>query len=127
MTTTAETKRVAFVEAANAYYTKHTSSDMKNYNKFDFANNVTGHEYATIEDAKIAGEEVATLILEEEERLEASKAAAVMGRKGGKSRSEAKRKAGANNCKKINTAPAVRKARSERMKAMWVAKKAQKK
>lgn len=66
MTTTAESKRSAFVEAANAYYTKHTSSDMKNYNKDDFANNVTGHEYATIEDAKIAGEEAATIALESE-------------------------------------------------------------
>lgn len=66
MTTTAETKRAAFVEAANAYYTANTKSDMKNYNKFDFADGVTGNEFETIEDAKIAGEEAATIALENE-------------------------------------------------------------
>lgn len=127
MTTTAETKRAAFVEAANAYYTANTKTDMKNYNKFDFADGITGHEYETLEDAMIAGEEAATLVLEEEEeQLEASKAAAALGRKGGKSRSEAKRAAGAKNCAKLNTDPAIRKARSERMKAMWAEKKAKK-
>ena len=66
MKTTAETKRAAFVEAANAYYTKHTSSEMKNYNKYDFADGVTGNEFETIEDAKIAGVEAATIALENE-------------------------------------------------------------
>lgn len=126
MKNTAEAKRSAFIEAANAYYTANTKSDMKNYNKFDFADGITGHEFETIDDAKLAGEEAATLILEEErEKLEASKAAAALGRKGGKSRSDAKRRAGAKNCAKLNTNPEIRKARSERMKAMWAKKKAQ--
>jgi hypothetical protein len=66
MTTTAETKRVAFIEAANTYYTLNTKSDMKNYNKYDFANNITGNEFKTIEDAKMAGEEAATIAIENE-------------------------------------------------------------
>lgn len=52
--------------------------------------------------------------------------ASSMGRKGGKSRSEAKRAAGAKNCAKLNADPEIRKARSERMKARWAEKKAKK-
>jgi hypothetical protein len=55
--------------------------------------------------------------------------ASLMGRKGGKrggkSKSEAKRKASSDNAKKLNASPEVRKARSERMKAMWAKKKDQ--
>ena len=129
--TTSEEKRSAFIEASNRVYlagTAKTAEELnkEHYNKADFVDGITGNEFKTIEDAMIAGEEAATLILEEErEQIEASKAAAALGRKGGKSRSDAKRKAGAKNCKKLNADPAVRKARSERMKAMWAKKKAQ--
>ena len=134
MKTTAEEKKAAFNKAANDRYLANTTKSFEelksylSYEKNNWADDCTGDEWETIEDAIDCGKEAADKYLEEErEQIEASKAAAALGRKGGKSRSEAKRAAGAKNCKKLNADPEVRKARSERMKAMWAKKKASKK
>ena len=129
--TTSEEKRSAFIEASNRVYlagTAKTAEELnkEHYNKADFVDGITGNEFKTIEDAMIAGEEAATLILEEErEQVEASKAAAALGRLGGSKKTAKKSAASAANIRKASADPAVRKARSERMKAMWAKKKAQ--
>lgn len=128
--TTSEEKKAAFNKAANDRYLANTTKtfeelkDYFSYEKNNWADGCTGDEWETIEDAIDCGQEAADQYLEEErEQIEASKVAAALGRKGGKSRSEAKRAAGAKNCKKLNTDPAVRKVRSERMKMIHEGKR----
>lgn len=132
MKNTAEEKKAAFNKAANDRYLANTTKTFEelnaylSYEKNSWADDCTGDEWETIEDAIDCGQEAADQYLEEErEKLEASKAAAALGRLGGSKKTAKKSAASAANIRKASADPAVRKARSERMKAMWAKKKAQ--